>query len=82
MPRPKGSQNKLTVAVKDKLQKLIDDIIYQLDITEMSTDQKIKMLQIGFQYVLPKLREEPEEKNILENPPSIDFRKLFNFKES
>ena len=31
MPRPKGSQNKITSEVKDKLQLLIDDLIASID---------------------------------------------------
>jgi hypothetical protein len=34
MPRPKGSQNKITSEVKDKLQLLIDDLIASLDVNE------------------------------------------------
>ena len=31
MPRPKGSQNKITSEVKEKLQLLIDDLIASLE---------------------------------------------------
>ena len=34
MPRPKGSQNKITEEVKDKLQLLIDDLIASLKVNE------------------------------------------------
>ena len=51
-----GQPNKLTTEVKNKLQTVMDDVVSQLDITEMTTDQKIKMLQIGLQYLLPKLK--------------------------
>ena len=34
MPRPKGSQNKITSEVKDKLQLLIDDLIASLNVDE------------------------------------------------
>jgi len=34
MPRPKGSQNKITAEVKDKLQLLIDDLIASLNVNE------------------------------------------------
>jgi hypothetical protein len=34
MPRPKGSQNKITLEVKDKLQLLIDDLIASLDVND------------------------------------------------
>ena len=47
MPRPKGSQNKITSEVKEKLQLLIDDLIDSLNIKELDANQRIKMLQIA-----------------------------------
>ena len=38
MPRPKGSQNKITSEVKDKLQLLIDDLIVSLDVKELDAN--------------------------------------------
>ena len=52
MPRPKGSQNKITSEVKDKLQLLIDS----LNVNELDANQRIKMLQIALQYTLPRLQ--------------------------
>ena len=49
MPRPKGSQNKITSEVKEKLQLLIDDLIASLNVNELDANQRIKMLQIAFQ---------------------------------
>ena len=56
MPRPKGSSNKITSEVKDKLQLLIDDLIASLDVNDLDTNQRIKMLQIVLQYVLPRMK--------------------------
>jgi len=56
MPRPKGSQNKITSEIKDKLQLLIDDLIASLNVNELDTNQRIKMLQIALQYTLPRLQ--------------------------
>ena len=47
MPRPKGSQNKITLEVIEKLQLLIDDLIASLDVDELDANQRIKMLQIA-----------------------------------
>tara|TARA_B100001057_G_C22480620_1_gene806311 strand:+ start:374 stop:664 length:291 start_codon:yes stop_codon:yes gene_type:complete len=73
MSRPKGSTNKLTTEVKNKLQTVMDDVVSQLDIAEMTTDQKIKMLQIGLQYLLPKLKHVSEEKEHKDVPLFIDI---------
>ena len=61
MPRPKGSQNKVTSEVKNKLQGVMDNVVSTLDIDSMTTDQKLKMLQIGLQYLLPRLKHTTEE---------------------
>lgn len=61
MPRPKGSPNKLTTEVKNKLQGVMDNVVSTLDIDSMTTDQKLKMLQIGLQYLLPRLKHTTEE---------------------
>ncbi|MDA9250111.1 hypothetical protein N9P53_00050 [Flavobacteriaceae bacterium] len=61
MPRPKGSPNKITSIVKDKLQLLIDDLILALDVNELDANQRIKMLQIALQYTLPRIKQASNE---------------------
>jgi hypothetical protein len=56
MPRPKGSPNKITTEIKEKLQNLIDNVVNRKDVDSMTTDQKLKLLQLSLHYVLPKLR--------------------------
>ena len=61
MPRPKGSKNKITSIVKDKLQLLIEDLIASLDVNELDANQRIKMLQIALQYTLPRMKQATDE---------------------
>ena len=61
MPRPKGSPNKITSIVKDKLQLLVDDLIASLDVNELDTNQRIKMLQMVLQYTLPRMKQATSE---------------------
>ena len=61
MPRPKGSPNVITSIVKDKLQLLIDDLIASLNVNELDTNQRIKMLQMVLQYTLPKMKQATSE---------------------
>ena len=63
MARPKGAPNKLTAEVKDKLQLVMDDVVSSLNISTLTTDQKIKMLQIGLQYLLPRLKHISEDRD-------------------
>ena len=65
MPRPKGSLNKITSEIKDKIADLISGVIESLDTKLMSQQEKLKLIQIGLQYVVPRLRsieqKEPQE---------------------
>ena len=61
MPRPKGSPNKITSEVKDKLQLLIDDLIASLNVNDLDANQRIKMLQIALQYTLPRMKQVTNE---------------------
>ncbi|MEL0301977.1 MAG: hypothetical protein VW976_08895, partial [Flavobacteriaceae bacterium] len=56
MPRPKGSPNKVTAAVKERLQSLIDSTVNSIHLNDMTTSEKLKLLQLSLHYVLPKLR--------------------------
>jgi len=61
MPRPKGSPNKITSEVRNKLQYLLDDLIDSLDLNELDANQRIKMLQIVLQYTLPRMKQAANE---------------------
>jgi hypothetical protein len=61
MPRPKGSPNKITSEVKEKLQLLIDDLIASLDVNKLDANQRIKMLQIALQFTLPRMKQATNE---------------------
>ena len=62
MGRIAGIPNKLTLEVKEKLQTLVEGVVDTLDITEMTIDQKLKLLQITSQYILPRLKSVYTEK--------------------
>lgn len=81
MPRPKGSTNKITTEVKNKLQGVMDNVVSTLDIDNMTTDQKLKMLQIGLQYLLPRLKHTTEESSE-DKPLFIDVEVIKRDEES
>ena len=39
MPRPKGSQNKITTEVKEQLQSLIDNVVNSIAVNSMELSQ-------------------------------------------
>ena len=67
MPRPKGSPNKLTSEIKERLSQVLMDAMSTIDIDSMTQNEKLKLIQIGLAYVIPKLKhteeikEEPRE---------------------
>ena len=52
--RPKGVPNKLTSAVKYKLDSIIDETIKSININDLSNTEKIKLVEICLKYVMPK----------------------------
>jgi ATP-dependent Lon protease len=60
MPRPKGSPNKITSQIKEKLSKVIMDAMSTIDIDSMTQNEKLKLIQIGLTYIVPKLKQTQE----------------------
>ena len=60
MPRPKGSPNKITSVIKDRLADILCEAIESLDIKEMNIAERLKLIQIGIQYVIPRLKQVEE----------------------
>tara|TARA_B100002019_G_scaffold213971_1_gene186588 strand:+ start:1843 stop:2190 length:348 start_codon:yes stop_codon:yes gene_type:complete len=58
----KRGENRVTRQVKDKLTALIDNIIEDIDVEMMTTNQKFKMLELALQYSLPKMVYKAEVK--------------------
>ena len=57
MPRPKGSPNKITAEIKERLSQVIMDAMSSIDIDSMTQNEKIKLIQIGLTYVVPRLKQ-------------------------
>ena len=73
MPRQKGSKNKVTTEVKERLVNLIDECINSIGVNNLSIDQKLQLLQLSLHYVVPKLRGiEDKKEEIPEQPLFID----------
>ena len=60
MPRPKGSPNKLTSEIKEKLSQVIMDAMSSIDIDSMTQNERLKLIQIGLTYVVPRLKHTEE----------------------
>ena len=66
MPRPKGSPNKITAEIKERLSQVIMDAMSSIDIDSMTQNEKLKLIQIGLTYVIPRLKH---VENIEEEEP-------------
>ena len=58
--RTKGTPNKLSRKIKDKLSDLINEAIDSFDIGDMTTAERLKLIQLGLPYIVTKPQiEEP-----------------------
>jgi ATP-dependent Lon protease len=60
MPRPKGSPNKITAEIKERLSQVLMDAMSTIDIDSMTQNEKLKLIQIGLTYVIPRLKQVEE----------------------
>ena len=81
MPRPKGSPNKITAEIKERLSQVIMDAMSTIDIDSMTQNEKLKLIQIGLTYVIPRLKQVEEvtddmptnfQIEIIDNTSNID----------
>ena len=66
MGRPKGRPNKLTKDIKEKLSYIVKDALDSLDVKTMTKAEKLKLIQVGVQYIVPRLRQIEE---VTDEPP-------------
>jgi len=67
MGRISGKPNKLTAKVKDKLATIIDEAMDSIDVEKLTIAERIKLIQIGLQYVIPRLKQ---VEDVSENMPN------------
>ena len=81
--RPEGVKNKSTQKIRESIQLIVENNIenIQESLDSMKPRERVKYIIDLIKLVLPTLRSVDQINSISENPPSIDFRKLFNFKE-
>ncbi len=60
--RTKGTPNKLTSEIKEKLSSIISEAIDSLEIETMSKSERLKLIQLGLPYIVTKPQiEEPQQ---------------------
>ncbi|MDC1416690.1 hypothetical protein N8308_01610 [Flavobacteriaceae bacterium] len=73
MPRPKGSVNKITSEIKEKIVDLVSNVFETLDPNTMTQQEKLKFIQIGLQYVVPRLRSIEQKEPVEEQTFIIEI---------
>ncbi|MDG1529439.1 MAG: hypothetical protein P8I51_00215 [Polaribacter sp.] len=66
--RTKGTPNKLTSKIKDKLSGVISEAIDSLDLETMSKAEKLKLIQLGLPYIItkPQIEEPMQEQQMFQ----------------
>ena len=67
MARPKGSPNKITAEIKERLSHVLMDVMATIDIDSMTQNERLKLIQIGLTYVVPKLKHTEEREEVPTN---------------
>ena len=82
MPRPKGSPNKITAEIKERLSHVLMDAMSSIDIDSMTQNERLKLIQIGLTYVVPKLKHTEEIKEEPRNFQIEIIDKISDVKEN
>ena len=57
MGRKKGIPNKITAKVKERLTTILEECMDSIDIEKLTVAERLKFIQIGLQYVIPRLKQ-------------------------
>tara|TARA_R110002153_G_scaffold183979_1_gene337195 strand:- start:26 stop:313 length:288 start_codon:yes stop_codon:yes gene_type:complete len=55
--RTKGTPNKLSNEIKERLADIISESIDSIDVKTLTVSERFKLIQIGVQYVIPRLKQ-------------------------
>ena len=60
MGRKAGVPNKITAEIKDRLATILNEAIDSIDVKTLTVSERLKLIQIGVQYVIPRLKHTEE----------------------
>ena len=60
--KSKRGKSKFSKEIKERLSKVIIDAMATIDIDSMTQNERLKLIQIGLQYVVPRLKHTEETK--------------------
>jgi hypothetical protein len=75
----KGTPNKLTLEVKQRIKRVLEDALDSLDLEQCSNAERIKLIEIGLKYLLPTMRR--IESQHPANFNCNDFKSVLRFED-
>jgi hypothetical protein len=76
--RKKGVPNKITSEIRDKIQVLISGTMDSIDISTFTKMEKIKLLQVLCQYIIPKLQSADFQIGSPDRPSAVHIKFMDN----
>ena len=58
--RTKGTPNKLSNEIKERLATILNEAMDSIDVKTLTVSERLKLIQIGIQYVIPRLKHTEE----------------------
>jgi hypothetical protein len=55
--RTKGTPNKLSNEIKERLATILNEAMDSIDVKTLTVSERFKLIQIGVQYVIPRLKQ-------------------------
>jgi hypothetical protein len=77
--RQKGTPNKLTAEIKERLAAIISEATDSIDIDKLAASEKIRLIEIGLKYLLPTMKQVDNIHN--DTKESIDFKTILRFED-
>ena len=75
--RQKGTPNKLTSEIKEKLAAIISEATDNFNLEECTNSERLKLIEIGLKYLLPTMKQVDNIHN--DTKESIDFKTILGF---
>ena len=76
--RQKGTPNKITSEIRDKIQVLVSGTMDSLDVSTFTHMEKIKLLQVLCQYIIPKLQSANYQIGTPDMPSAVSIKFIDN----
>ena len=78
--RQKGTPNKLTLEVKQRIKRVLEGALDSLDLERCTNAERIKLIEIGLKYIIPSLKQiENTHHTAFEE---IDFKSILKFENT